>query len=184
MYQHFRRAEPVDDLSAKARQMDVRSFFHLLLEEHAHLVNDVQVNILANGSAYTRPPGSADLSAALRVAREMSAIAVVDLFDESLVAAEYFLHPAFPEIRLEYISQNVSPDRTPESWFRQQVGDHIYLQLRKMNQLDAELVAWASGEVRRRFELVPSPQKRLLEFRRRCSELVAVRDAYARAQFA
>ena len=71
MYQHFLRAKPVDDLSAKARELDARSFFNLLLEEHAHLVNNVQVNLLANGAAYTRPPDSADLSAALKVAREM-----------------------------------------------------------------------------------------------------------------
>ena len=172
MYQHFRRAEPADDLSAKAKAMDAQRFFDLLLEGHPHLVNDVQVNILANGSAYTRPPDTADLSEALKVAREVSAIGVVNLLDESLVAAEYFLHPAFPAIRLDYISQNVSPALGPEGRFREEVGDSIYQQLRKMNQLDAELVSWASGEVRRRFELVPGAQKSLLDFRRRCAELV------------
>jgi hypothetical protein len=53
-------------------------------------VEDVQVNVLANAWAYTRPPDSGDLAAALKVAREMSVIGVVELFDESLVAAEYF----------------------------------------------------------------------------------------------
>jgi hypothetical protein len=173
MYQHFRRAEPVDDLSAKAKEVDAQSFFDLLLEEHPHLVNDVQVNVLANRAAYTRPPDSADLSAALKVAREMSAIAVVNLFDESLAAAEYFLHPAFPEIRLEYVSQNVSPARGTEERFREEVGDRIYQQLWKMNQLDSELVSWASGEVRRRFDLVPDAPRKLLDFRRRCAELRA-----------
>lgn len=173
MYQHFRRAEPIDDLSAKAKEMDAQSFFDLLLEEHPHLVNDVQVNVLANRAAYTRPPDSADLSAALKIAREMSAIAVVNLFDESLMAAEYFLHPAFPTIRLEYVSQNVSPARGTEERFREEVGDRVYQQLRKMNQLDSELVSWASGEVRRRFELVPGAGRRLLDLRRRCAELRA-----------
>ena len=171
MYQHFRRAEPVDNLSAKAKEMDAQSFFDLLLEEHPHLVNDVQVNVLANRAAYTRPPDSADLSAALKIAREMSAIVVVNLFDESLMAAEYFLHPAFPEIRLEYVSQNVGPARGTEERFREEVGDRVYQQLRKMNQLDSELVLGASSEVRRRFELVPGAPGRLLDLRRRCAEL-------------
>ncbi|MBZ5591251.1 MAG: hypothetical protein LAP39_03380 [Acidobacteriia bacterium] len=176
MYQHFRRADPVDDLSRKAQEMDARSFFDFLLENHPHLVNDVQVNVLANGAAYTRPPDSVDLAAALKVAREMSAIGVVDLFDESLVAAEYFLCPAFPGIRLEYVKQNVSPPRGPEERFREAVGDCIYQQLSKMNQLDAELVSWATGEVRRRFDLAPNALERLAAFRERCEELRAATE--------
>jgi hypothetical protein len=99
----------------------------------------------------------------------MSVISVVDLFDESMVAAEYFLCPAFPSLQLEYVSQNVSPkDAEP---FRDAVGARIYQQIEKMNQLDGELLSQARGEVRRRFELVPDAKDRLAGFRRRCAEL-------------
>lgn len=171
VYHHFRRAEPVDNLSARAKEMDLRSFLDLLIRRHPHLVNDVQVNTLANAAAYTRPPDSTDLGAALRIMREMSVVGVVDLFDESLVAAEYFLCPAFPSIQLDYVSQNVSPkDATP---FRDAVGARIYEQLEKMNQLDGELVSQARSEVRRRFELVPDALERLAAFRSRCTGLEA-----------
>jgi hypothetical protein len=171
VYYHFRRAEPVDDLSARAKEMDLRSFLDLLIRKHPHLVNDVQVNILANRAAYTRPPGSADLAAALAIAGDMSAISVVDLFDESLVAAEHFLQPAFPSIQLEYISQNVSPASGPGCQVREEVGDIIYQRLGELNQLDGELVSQARGEVRRRFGLVPDAPERLADFRQRCAGL-------------
>jgi hypothetical protein len=169
VYQHFRRAEPVDDLSARAKEMDLRSFLDLLIRQYPHMVNDAQVNTLANAAAYTRPPDATDLAAALRIVREMSVVGVMDLFDESLVAAEYFLSPAFPAIQLEYVSQNVGPkDATP---FEDAVGARIYEQLKKMNRLDGELVSQARAEVRRRFELVPDAQERLAAFRRRCTGL-------------
>jgi len=101
--------------------------------------------------------------------REMSVISVVDLFDESLVAAEYFLCPAFPSIQLEYVSQNVS--RKDAEPFRDAVGTTIYQQLEKMNHLDGELLSQARAEVRRRFELVPDAQEKLAAFRRRCTGL-------------
>ena len=169
VYHHFRRAEPVDDLSARAKEMDLRSFLDLLIRQHPHMVNDAQVNTLANAAAYTRPPDSTDLAAALRIVREMSVAGVMDLFDESLVAAEYFLCPAFPSIQLEYVSQNAGPRDTEP--FRDAVGARVYDQLEKMNRLDSELVAQAKAEVRRRFELVPDPQERLADFRRRCASL-------------
>jgi hypothetical protein len=169
VYQHFRRAEPVDDLSARAKEMDLRSFLDLLIRQYPHMVNDAQVNTLANAAAYTRPPDSTDLRAALQIVREMSVINVVDLFDESMVAAEYFLCPAFPSIQLENVSQNVSPKDTEP--FRDAVGTRICQQIEKMNQLDGELLSQARGEVRRRFELVPDADERLAGFRRRCAEL-------------
>src|SRR5713101_787371 len=169
VYQHFQRSEPVDELSARAKEMDLRSFLDLLIRQYPHMVNDAQVNTLANAAAYTRPPDSTDLGEALRIVREMSVISVVDLFDESLVAAEYFLCPAFPAIQLEYVSQNVSQkDAEP---FRDAVGTTIYQQLEKMNHLDGELLSQARAEVRRRFDLVPDAQERLAAFRRRCAGL-------------
>jgi hypothetical protein len=169
MYKHFQRADPVDDLSTKAKRMDPKSFFNFMLDQHPHLLNDAQVNVLANAGTYTRPPDSVDLAGALKLARQMSVIGVVELFDESLVTAEYFLCPAFPAISLEYVSQNVSPRAGLQ--FHEEVGDAIYSKLQEMNRLDAELASWASGEVHRRFGLIPDGPARLAAFRRRCGGL-------------
>src|SRR5262249_7746941 len=61
MYKYLQRADSVDDVGTKAKEMDLRSFFTFMLDEQPHLLNDVQVNFLANAGAYTRPPNSGDL---------------------------------------------------------------------------------------------------------------------------
>lgn len=42
------------------------------------------------------------------VLREMAVPERVEMFEESLVVAEYSLRPAFPTLRMEYIPQNAS----------------------------------------------------------------------------
>jgi hypothetical protein len=173
IYQHFRRSPLVDELSARAKELDSSSFFQLLIQEHAHLVNDAQVNLLANAGEYTRPPDAGDLAIALTIVRQMSVAGVADLFDESLVAAEYFLKPAFPNLRCEYMKQNVAPgDRTiRRAQLCEEVGAPVWAQLRTMNQLDEQLVGHARAEVERRSKLLPNAPERLMDFKRRCDIL-------------
>ncbi len=181
LYKYLRRVEPFDELSEGARSLNGREFFDLLIEEHPHLVNDVQVNIIANGGAYTRPPSATDLHQAIDVLRQISILGVVDLFDESLVAAEYFLRPAFPRMQFQYIKQNetlftVSPNDSdttvqPKEQLRSAIGDTLYQRLEQLNSLDRRLVARASREVLRRYALVPRNTERLADFRARCEVL-------------
>ena len=136
-------------------------------------MNDAQVNLLANAGAYTRPPDAGDLTMALSIVRQMSVAGIADLFDESLIAAEYFLKPAFPNLRCEYIKQNVTPgDRTTKrSRFCEEVSAPLRAHLRTMNQLDVQLVEHARAEVERRFKLLPNAPERLIDFKERCSIL-------------
>jgi hypothetical protein len=97
-------------------------------------------------------------------------------FDESLVAAEYFLKPAFPDLSLEYVPQNVSrppaggalntederQERLRSTW-----GTSLYDTLVRLNQFDLELLRIAEPEVMRRFSLVPQADQRLAEFKSR-----------------
>ena len=66
-----------------------------LLQGWPHLVGNVQTLYLSTGGAFTRPAGVLDFQKALDTVRRMAFPGVVEQFDESLVAAEYFLGPAF-----------------------------------------------------------------------------------------
>ncbi len=181
VYKYLRRVEPFDELSAGARSLNAREFFDLMIEQHPHMINDVQVNIIANGGAYTRPPSATDLHMAVDVLRQISILGVVDLFDESLTAAEYSLRPAFPRLQFQYIKQNeslpeVNPNDSdtavqPEEQLRTAIGETLYQRLEQLNGLDRQLMARARREVLRRFALIPRNTERLADFRARCEVL-------------
>jgi hypothetical protein len=182
MYKFIRRSEQAEGKNSKA--MNARSFFEELLQEHPHLVNDVQVCTLATRGEYTRPPTGADLRLAQEILSGISVLGVVELFDESALAAEYFLRPTFPMLQFHYVRQNAdpasyaSPEKEKEE-FRNQVGDSIYGQLVHMNELDTELVACARTEVMRRWALLPNKDARVADFRKRCRILSEQQDALA-----
>jgi hypothetical protein len=179
MFKYLQRSEPVDEFSSFPKSMNAQTFFGELLEQHPTVVNDVQVNILANRGEYTRPPSEPDLRIALDYLRQISVLGVVDLFDESALAAEYFLRPTFPTLQFQYVKQNVDPTGSigldvEMEQFRTAVGGSIYGELERMNRLDTELVAAARKEVLRRFEMLPNREARVASFRERCRFLKEV----------
>jgi hypothetical protein len=115
------------------------------------------------------------LSRAIEAMRKMAIPGVVDLFDASLVAAEYFLRPAFPQINLHYTRQNVTagPVETThrEKRYRELWGSAVYDDLFALNQFDLQLHAATLDEVCARMAVVPQAQERLDDFRSRCAEL-------------
>jgi hypothetical protein len=136
-------------------------------------VSNVQVMMLAQGGAFTRPADTPDVEAAADVVGKMAIPGLVEKFDESLVAAEYFLKPAFPRLKLDYRPQNVSRplgasavDR--QEWLRHSWGSDLYATLVQLNQCDLELCRRAEREITRRLGLVPAAEQRLAEFRARC----------------
>src|SRR6185295_7226506 len=108
VYSYFQRIDADDALCRLARQESVRSFLKKLMDSAPHLVSNVQVTMLAMGGAFTRPADTPDVEAASDIVGKMAIPGLVEKFDESLVAAEYFLKPAFPRLRLDYLPQNVS----------------------------------------------------------------------------
>jgi hypothetical protein len=176
MYKFMRRSAPAGELGKLANSADARSFFDHLLQEYPHLVNDVQVTTLASRGEYTRPPTETDLRSAREALNGISVLGVVDVFDESAIAAEYFLRPTFPMLRFHSAKQNADPEshasvEMEKENFRIQAGDSIYRQLERMNELDTELVASARTEVMRRWSLLPNKDARVADFRERCQGL-------------
>jgi hypothetical protein len=182
MYRYFRAAGASDELAQCARTSAAPAFFDLLLRDHPHLINDVQVNVMANGGVYTRPPTAADLRIAQERLRQIAVLGVVEMFDESAVTAEYFLRPTFPELQFEYLAQNVttpwdSEGPSPEDRFRAEIGATRFMQMERMNRLDTQLLAFAKDELLRRFEMVPARNERMASLRQRCENLQGAEES-------
>ena len=174
MYRYFRVAPASGDLASCAQCRMAPEFFDFLMSEYPQLVNDAQVNYLANGGVYTRPPTAQDLRVAIERVRQISIPGIVELFDESAVTAEYFLRPTFPALRFDYVTENVSTnanDGPAEEVFRREIGVARYAQLERMNRLDTQMLAFAREEMLRRFEMVPDRGQRLASLRERCKAL-------------
>jgi hypothetical protein len=172
-YTYFKKINSSDSFSRLARQQNAQDFLNALVDQSPHLVSNVQVTLLANGGAFTRPADKIDLERASVILREMAIPGLVARFDESLVTAEYFLKPAFPSLKLEYSPQNVTrplggtaeerQERLWNAW-----GRELYEALVQLNQMDLELYRIAEREVMRRFSLVPQAEQRLAAFKARC----------------
>lgn len=185
LYTWARRNDTTDPVCRQARLCSPRDFAHYMLDEMPHMVCDVQVTRLAHGGAFCRPASEQDLETATRIMREMAVPGLVALFDESLVAAEYFLHPAFPNLRLHYVPQNitrpgqgrtVAADDGMDTRLRDLWGAEVYADLARLNQMDLELWRRTRQEVERRVRLVPSLDSRLADFRRRCAAAQGARQ--------
>jgi hypothetical protein len=178
LYAWARRNDSPDPVCHAARVSSPREFTRRLLDEFPHMVSNVQVTLLANAGAFTRPANQHDLEVASGIVREMAVPGLVELFDESLIAAEYFLRPAFPNLRLHCQPQNVSrpdeqhrPDRERE--LEQKLvalwGAGTYADLVRLNEFDLELYNRMRQEIERRFFLVPGVQEKMADFEARCA---------------
>jgi hypothetical protein len=176
MYAYFRRINSRDPLCRMARTRNLREFVAGLIEGYPHLIHNAQVVLLGHAGLFTRPATEEDLARATQVLLDMAVPGLVEMFDESLLVAEYFLQPAFPGLRLEYVPQNRSGDADRDLIEREQQwpqlwGPSINDQLVRLNQLDLQLYRAAEQEVGRRLALVPNAGERMAQFRSRCLHL-------------
>ncbi|HEY7338034.1 MAG TPA: hypothetical protein VH639_24310 [Bryobacteraceae bacterium] len=159
MYDYFRQKPfPGYTLSDLANRTGPAEFFEELLERAPFYINDVQVNLIANGE-WDHPPGGDDLERATGRILAASFPAVVDRFNESLVAAEHALKPVFPTLNCVHPPANVSATRRASAY--EICGPELYDRLRGLNALDYELLDRARAEVMRRFALAPKRAERV-----------------------
>lgn len=176
LYAYFRKIDSSDPIARCARHGTQREFMVEMLRNFPNVVSEVQVTQLANGGAFMRPANERDLDRATSIVRDAAVPGLVELFNESLVAAEYFLKGAFPTLRLDEAPQNVSraaeypsSARNREERLVNLWGPDVYGDLTKLNRLDLEFFRRVEAEVRRRFLLVPGSQEKLVEFNERCA---------------
>jgi len=176
LYRHFRSIQSDDPLCVRAHAQGPAEFMRGLLSDSPHLVSNVQVTYLAHTGAFTRPANESDLDRATHILEEMAVPGVVEMYRESMVAAEYHLRPAFPGLHLHYTPQNVTRpldhhNGSSEDW-EALWGSQTYQQLVKANQLDLELFRRAKAEIRGRMEKVPNWEQRIAENNRASASLV------------
>lgn len=176
LYSYLRRIDSTDPLCRSAHRETAGGFMRQLLDNSPEQVSNVQVTHIACRGAFTRPANSSDLERAAQTVRNMAVPGVVEMFEESMVAAEYFMRPAFPSIRLRSGPTNVSRQVNPGTAERdhrltQLWGRDLYRELARVNELDIQLFEQAGDEIRRRLALVPSVADRLAEFGAQCREL-------------
>jgi hypothetical protein len=156
MYDYFRE-KPVagDAVSEVANGSNLGEFIARMIEEMPWHVNDAQVNLLANGTA-NDPPTEEDFNRAVGAMLRTSFLGVVDRFQQSLVAGQYFLRPVFPELNCAPEAVNVSSglentllERIAK--VRDACESSVYAELRRLNALDEKLLSLARAEVDRRF---------------------------------
>ena len=190
LYFYGRKLDPAHWLGALAQRHDEKAFVAHLLEVSPDSVSDVQVHFLAQGAAFARPCNHEDLRLAEAIVRDAAVAGVVEMFDESLAAAEYFLRPAFPGIDFAYAPKNVSSphplahSRTTEELSlscRQAWGDRLYEAVERLNGFDMALYQAARSEVARRFSMVPDAGRKLEDLRVRCARQRSDADASGQA---
>jgi len=178
MYDYFREkpgaGDPVSDF---ANQLPLGDFVARLIQEMPWYVNDIQVNLLANGIVNDCPRRQ-DLELALARMLQTSFLGVVDCFTESLIAGQYFLHPIFPELDVADTADNTTGGLAGSldqkvSRVEEACEPEVYAQLLRMNALDLELLRCARAEVQRRYRSIPEEQAAILHQREQAARTLA-----------
>jgi hypothetical protein len=166
-YDYFRlKPSDGDPVSDMANRVGEGEFVTHLIENYPWMVNDVQVNLLANGVVNDQPQGEQDLKLATARMLETSFLGVVDCFHESILAGQHALRIVFPNLNGAQAPVNVSAGLGGDlaariDKFRRACGERVYADLARLNQMDLELLRRARAEVLRRFELVPDRLRKL-----------------------
>lgn len=113
------------------------------------------------------------------VPRNMALPGLVEMFQWSMVAAEYFLRPAFPSIRLGSGPANVSRQILSSAAEREQRlirlwGRDLHREITRLNELDIQLTEQTGNEIRRRLSMMPSLPERVAEFGERCAAMATM----------
>lgn len=156
----YTREKPVegDQVSELASRLDLGDFVAQLMSRMPHWCCDVQVGFLAGGTDPPHTLGKSHIERASRTVLQTSFLGVVDRFDQSLIAGEFFLRPVFPGLHCTASRLNTTNglDGTlaeRKRQLRDACGDRLYAELESRNALDLELVNYARAEVERRFRL-------------------------------
>ncbi len=145
-------------MSALACQLELGDFVAQLMSRMPHWCCDVQAAFLAGGADRPQTLGKNHRDRAARSVLQTSFLGVVDQFEQSLLAGEFFLRPVFPGLRCSAWMVNATQglDGTLEErkrYMRDACGDRLYSELVSRNELDLGLVSFARTEVERRFRL-------------------------------
>jgi|SRR5581483_2471666 len=164
-YDYFRKKPaPGDPVSEIASSLPMGDFIERLIDEMPWYVNNVQVNLLANGIV-NDPPSECDLHRATDRMLQTSFLGVVDLLAPSLAVGQHFLRTVFPALDCAESVVNVSGSGGSTLQERMATVEsacsaRVYRELLRLNAFDFQLLESARAEVLRRHRLVWEEQDR------------------------
>ncbi|HLW76486.1 MAG TPA: hypothetical protein VKS01_05860 [Bryobacteraceae bacterium] len=166
-YDYFRQ-KPADGIATSdlANRRPLGEFTRYLIDNCPWTVNDVQVNLLANGMVNDTPRAQ-DYERAVTRMRESCFPGVVDRFEESLAAGRWTLRMVFPELVSGHLAVNVSSQGTLDdrvASYRDACDAATFAELLRLNAMDLALLECTRTEVRRRFETIREIRKRPPDF--------------------
>lgn len=173
VYKYFRRAPISADIVRAASRLDFGNFSELLIEQYPHMVDNPQVNTLANYGFYARAVSKDDLEVAWSRYNKFSLCAPVERYDEAMVVLEYFNSPGYAPRGLDmaYVRQNVSEALVGAIDVERLMSDGNRDWLVKSHHFDQCLWELANTELDRRIAIVPEFGNRLVDFKERCRRL-------------
>ena len=110
MYDFYRTALPgSDQLTIRAKEMDLPSFLSLVIDASPKIVTNPQVNLIANRGA--KIPDEEDLTRAAAIVRHAAVSGTTEEFNMCCATAECRLGEFFPNLDLSYVPENVTRGR-------------------------------------------------------------------------
>jgi hypothetical protein len=183
LYHYFRTTPHDDELAVLAKRFDVGAFLRIALDRYPNYAHNVQTVALGNENVF-RPMSEDDVRRAVDTLRRTAFVAVVNRFEESLCAAEYYLRPALPKLRLHFTVQNYT--RSPQQGLADRLAElenrcstGLLDDLCAATRGDAVLFEAANEELDRRIAAIPSFEARLMKFRERCAEAEVAAESAA-----
>lgn len=183
LYHYFRMTPHDDELALLAKRFDVGAFLRIALDRYPNYTHNVQTVALGNENVF-RPMNEDDVRRAVDTLRRSAFVTVVNRFEESLCAAEYYLRPALPKLRLHFTVQNYT--RSPQEGLAERLAQlenrcsaGLLDELGAATRGDAVLFEAANDELDRRIAAIPAFEARLMKFRERCADGQAAADAAA-----
>ena len=177
IYEYFREKPGAGDpVSEWANALPLGEFIERLIVKMPWYINDVQVNLLANG-VVNDCPRKEDLERATARMLRMSFPGVVDCFAESLVAGQYFLQPIFPELDCHAPALNVSAGfgatlNERMARVKDACSQKVFSELLALSAMDLELLERTRAEIERRCRLIPDRVAQALRDRVRSAKAV------------
>jgi len=172
MYSYYQAIEQSNHPIAQAAQRStLHRFIEFLIRDHPNYVLSPQVCNLA-GCAIS-PPRASHLDEAIARLRICALCSTVEDFKKAMIAAEHFMKPMFPNLRLHYTTEtNRSPkiegyDGTLSS-LEDVLGKTLFSTLVDMNALDIELCKAAAFELESRTRQIPQYVELAQDFDSRC----------------
>ena len=100
LYSYFRKIDSTDALCRNAHRLTPSQFMRQLLDQSPEHISNPPGHLPRESRRFfIRRATTSDLARAIETVQQMALPGVVEMFQESMVAAEYYLRPAFPSIQ-------------------------------------------------------------------------------------